>query len=195
MSKNILFISETALKDNSFLSDNVDPKQLLPTMKMVQDQFVHPLLGTALYKKLQDLVASQPVPDGPYKLLLDDYLTDVMVWRVLSELPMPLQYKMLNKGVVTRSGETFQTVSPTDVNTMMDYCRTKAEWYSERVTDYLCENSSLYPEYENPGSGADTIHPDITQYTGGMFLGRTSPDNRTYFGRRYRGDDDPDKYY
>lgn len=186
MSKNILFISEQKLKDTSFLSDNVDPKQLLPTVKMVQDMYLHPLLGTALYNKLETDVAADAIT-GVYKTLLDDYLTDVLIWYTLGEMPMPLQYKLLNKGVVTRTGEAIQTTSFSDVQNMVNYCMSKARWYAQRAIDYLCQNSTSFPEYVNPGSGSDTIHPDRTQYDCGIFLGRTIKDTRS-FEEKYQGD-------
>lgn len=192
MSKNILFISEQKLKDSSFLSDNVDPKQLLPTVKAVQDMLILPLLGSSLYNKLQTLIEAGTVPDGVYKTLLDDYITDVLVWYVLAEMPMPLQYKLVNKGVVTRTGESIQTASYSDVQSMTDYCSKRAKFYAQRAIDYLCEHNTDYPEYINPGSGADTIHPDRTQYECGIFLGNPGclDDGRTfeekYQGKNYR---------
>jgi hypothetical protein len=186
MSKNVLFISEQKLKDTSFLSDNVDPKQLLPTVKMAQDMYLHPLLGTALYTKLQDDVIAGTIA-GNYKTLLDDYLTDVLVWYTLAEIPMPLQYKMLNKGIITRTGEEIQTTSFLEVQSMINYCLTKAKWYAQRAIDYLCQNPTLFPEYENPGSGADTIHPDRTQYDCGIYLGRGRCEDTRSFEEKYQG--------
>lgn len=190
MSKNILFISEQKLKDSSFLSDNIDPKQLLPTVKAVQDRYLHPLLGTALYEKLQALITQPPVPAGEYKTLLDEYLTDVVVWYTLGEMPMPLYYKLLNKGVVLRTGEAIQTTSFQDVQNMMNYCRDYAKYYAQRAIEYLCANAVKFPEYTNPGSAADTLQPDNTQYDCGIYLGNQWPDSRSfeekYQGNRYR---------
>jgi hypothetical protein len=186
MSKNILFISEQKLKDSSMLSDNVDPKQLLPTVKAVQDRYILPILGTGLYNKLQEDVKNNAVA-GDYKVLLDEYITDALVWYTLTEMPMPLQYKLINKGVVTRTGEAIQTVSFTEVQNLMDYCRNWAQWYAQRAIDYLCANSIKYAEYVNPGSASDTIHPDITQYTCGIYLGPTKCDDDRTFEERYQG--------
>lgn len=170
MSANILFISEQNLKDSSQLSDNVDPKLLMPTVKTVQDKYIHTLVGTKLYLKLQQLIKDDLVADQ-YKTLLDDYLKDAQVWYTLCEMPYTLRYRMINKGVITREGEAIQTVSTTDIEKLMDYCRNNAEWYAQRAADYLRTNFALFPEYLNPGSTRDTIQPDITQYTGGIYLG------------------------
>lgn len=190
MSKNILFISEQKLKDTSFLSDNVDPKQLLPTVKAVQDMYIMPLVGSGLYNKLQQLIDAPPVADGVYKLLLDEYLTDVLMWYVLANMPMVLQYKLLNKGVMLRSGEYMQTSTFQEVQSMKDDCLVKAKFYAQRAIDFLCAHSIDYPEYINPGSTSDTMHPDTTQYDCGIYLGNHVVDSRSaeekYQGNNYR---------
>jgi len=189
MSKPILFISEQTLKNTSMLSGNVDPKLLMPTVKAVQDRYILPLLGTRLYNKLQDLVLNNTVVAGPYKDLLDDYIADVQVWYTLADMPYPLRYKMINKGVVTREGEAIQTVSATDVERLMAYCSNYAQYYAERTIEYLRANTSLYPEYINPGATSDTIRPDYTQYVGGIYLGGGS-DNCDY-SSKYGGGTSP----
>jgi hypothetical protein len=193
MSKNILFISEQKLKDSSMLSDNIDPKQLLPTVKAVQDRYIHTMLGTALYEKLQNDILNDTVA-GDYKILLDQYVTDALIWYTLSEMPMHLQYKMVNKGVVTRTGEAIQVSSFNEVQALMDNFRSWAQWYAERTTDYLCANSERFPEYINPGSKSDTIHPDVTQYTCGIYLGPTACNDGRTFEERYQGNG-PHKRY
>ncbi|MBV7534045.1 hypothetical protein [Chitinophaga sp. sic0106] len=185
MSKNILFISEQKLKDSSMLSDNIDPKSLRPTVKMTQDMYIHPLLGSALYNKLQELVQSGTVA-GDYKILMDEYITDTLVWYTLTEMPVPLQYKLVNKGVITRTGEAIQTISFAEVQNIVDYCRNKAEWYAQRCIQYLCANQDKYPEYKATEQPADGIYPDITQYTCGIDLGPVRRDKHT-FDRRYQG--------
>lgn len=170
MSKNILFISEQHLKDTSLLSDNVDPKQLLPTLKSAQDMYIHPMLGTKLYKKLQDMIKDNTVSDQ-YKELLDDYITDCLVWYTMADMPVTLQMKLVNKGVVTRTGDAIQVSSSADLSSLTNHCQTRAKWYAQRAIDYLCANSASFPEYVNPGATSDTIHPDSSQYTCGIYLG------------------------
>jgi len=61
MSANILFISETTLKDRSLLQDNVDPKLIRPTIKQAQDMYIEPILGTGLYQELQTQIEDATV--------------------------------------------------------------------------------------------------------------------------------------
>ena len=49
---NVLFISEATLKAETVISENVDPKILIPTIKEAQNIYILPLLGTNLYNDL-----------------------------------------------------------------------------------------------------------------------------------------------
>jgi sorbitol-specific phosphotransferase system component IIC len=64
-----------------------------------------------------------------------------------------------------------------------------AEWYSQRITNYLLENSTLYPLYLSPGNGIDTIIPKKTMYSSGMYLGSTINKNLP-FSDRFQGNID-----
>jgi hypothetical protein len=58
----------------------------------------------------------------------------------------------------------------------------KANYYAERLRDYLCENNTLFPEYNNPGSGLDTIQPNKAQSLfGGFILGEGDDCDKFYF--------------
>jgi hypothetical protein len=50
---NVLFISETYLKDSSYIDENVDIKLLRNSILETQDMRILPILGTALYEELK----------------------------------------------------------------------------------------------------------------------------------------------
>lgn len=170
MSANILFISEQTLKDRSLLQDNVDPKLIRPTIKQVQDMFIEPILGTGLYLELQEQIADQDV-SVLNKKLLDLYITDCICLYVTSEMIMSLGYKFTNKNVLKKTSENSETSSISELFDLMNLYKNKAEWYAQRITNYLCENNTDYPLYDNPGNGVDTIHPNSSSYISGIFLG------------------------
>lgn len=188
MSNEVLLISEAYIKENSFVEGNIDGKMLSPVVRVVQDRYMHTMLGTTLYRKLQDMVKnrqSTPIPDS-YRALIEDYVQPSLLWYVLADLPVPLQYKVVPKGVVQRSDATIQTTSTTDRKELMDYCRGYAEWYAQRAIDYLRANASLYPEYTSPGAGCDNIAPARTQYSTGIYLGRTPYGSKGEFRDKYK---------
>jgi len=179
MSANILFISEQVLKDRSLLQDNVDPKLIKPTIKQAQDMYIEPILGTGIYRELQEQIADNDVSQLN-KTLLDNYITDCLCWFVASEMVMSLGYKLTNKNVLKKTSENSETSSISDLFDLMNYYKNKGEWYAQRITNYLCENNTDYPLYDNPGTGVDIIQPNSTSYSTGMYLGDTPKDYKNY---------------
>lgn len=168
----VIFISEQALKDSSIINENVDMKLLLPTIKLAQEKYVLPILGTALYNELKTQITSATLT-VLNETLLDDYIQPCLIWWIMAESPMPLTYKFMNKSVATRSSENANAASLNDLLKLEERFKDNAEWYSQRITNYLLENSTAYPLYLNPGNGIDTIVPKKTMYSTGMFLGNT----------------------
>lgn len=166
-----LFISEQWLKDNSVIDENVDPKLIRPAILEAQDIQIHPILGTDLYNKLKaDVIASTLA--GVYLTLMDDYITHTLKYYTLVDLSPEMLVKYMNKSVVEKNSENSSSIDDAMLVRMMGRWNDKAEWYAQRMIDYLCENESSFPEYQNPGSGKDIIKPEKgTVYSQGMYLG------------------------
>ena len=184
----VIFISEQALKDNSIINENVDMKVLLPTIKLAQEKFMLPILGTGLYNEIKTQVSAATV-SVLNKTLLDDYIQPALIWWIMAEAPMPLTYKFMNKSVATRSSENASAASLNDLLKLEERFKDNAEWYSQRITNYLLENSTSYPLYLSPGNGIDTIIPKRTMYSTGMYLGSTINKNLP-FSDRFQGNID-----
>lgn len=172
MSRNILFISVDTIKDRTGLHFNVDPKLVYPDILFAQDAYILPVLGTALYDKLQTDIENKQLT-CPYETLLNDYITPCLVYQVMAELPMALSYQFYNKGVVKKTGEGQSEPSASELTEVAQRYNSRAEYYRQRLVKYLKQQSSqnVFPEYLNPGSGVDTIVPDNQAYTISVWLG------------------------
>jgi hypothetical protein len=194
MSANILMISEQSFKDFTIASNNIDLKNLTQIIKMTQDRFIHPLCGSALYNKILLLIDNGTITSGGnavYKTLLDSYLTDTLFNYVLGELPMAMQYKFVNKGVMKKTSENSEQPTYAELQSISKYYQGYAEWYAERTINYLTANSTTYPEYLNPGSDITAIWPTSNQYRTAINLGNgeledTRPYSERYQGNRYK---------
>jgi hypothetical protein len=80
-------------------------------------------------------------------------------------------YKITNKGLQIQDSEQSQPASSTRLDKLVEQEKNKGDWYRQRLIDYLCEYTSLYPEYENPDSGVDTIQPTRDNYRTTIYLG------------------------
>jgi hypothetical protein len=194
MSANILMISEQSFKDFTIASNNIDLKNLTQIIKMTQDRYIHSLCGSALYNKILDLISTGDITlvgNAKYKTLLDSFLTDTLFNYVLGELPMAMQYKFVNKGVVKKTSENSEQPTYAELQSISKYYQGYAEWYAERTINYLTANSETYPEYLNPGSDITAIWPTSNQYRTAINLGNgeledTRPYSERYQGNRYK---------
>jgi hypothetical protein len=173
MSVNALMISADILKDRMAIHDNLDEKLIYPDIKVAQDMYIHPILGSALYDKIVSDINVSGTTSGAYKTLLDNYIIDALCYYTMSRLPVGISYQFWNKGVVRKIGDNTDLPDMTDLISISDrYLRT-AEWYGERLTKYLQQNatSTVLPEYITPGNGIDTIIPEVSAFTMPIYLG------------------------
>lgn len=183
MSKNILLISVDILKERTDIHGNVDPKLVYPHIKYVQDAFIKPILGTALFNKLLTLINNGTITDAgneDYKLLIDEYLIDTIIWYVKSELQVDGSYQTWNKGVVRKQGESTELPSMSELVDLANRYKNRAEHYGTGMKLFLIDQSSRlqkYREYVNPGSTVDTITPEQRNFTMPIHLGDDCKDN------------------
>ena len=169
---NVLFISEAFVKDNTLLHENIDFKFIRPVIMLSQDIHLQPKLGTTMFNELKTQIIGGTLTTAN-TTLLNDYIQPMLLYWVQAEAPAAISYKFLNKGLMQQSSENSSTSSLDEINFISQKYKDKAEWYTERLVNFLLENDADYPAYRNPESGLDAIQPDTRTFTTGMFLGRS----------------------
>ena len=165
----VLFISEDKLKDSTAINGNVDVDFLLPYIRVSQKIYVETKLGTDLYAKLEAEITAGTLA-GAYKTLVDDYIGDMLVqWAFWECIPW-LRFKVQNGNIYSKTSETGTALSESEASLLREEVRNTAEYYTERLVDYLCNNNSSFPEYTT-SSGAD-VKPDKDSFYAGMNLER-----------------------
>lgn len=183
MSANILFISELTLKSRTGISEAIDGTRIKPQIKLAQDMYVQTALGSRLYQRLQTGIDAGNLTTDE-TTLLNNYVTDCLVWYTMSLLPMSLGYQIFSKGVLQKTAEESETPSRSDLEAISGSYKQTAEFYKQRLIDYLRENYTAFAEYNNPGSGWDVIFPETKAYTCPIYLGDAYSEqaNRSYSG-------------
>lgn len=178
MSLNILLVSDAMIKERTAIHGNIDPKLIYPDIKVAQDMYILPILGTALYDKIQTIIndgtISQPA-NSDYKTLLDKYIADALIYYTLSELPTTISYQFWNKGVVRKQGDSTELPSMSELIDISNKYKNRAEFYANRLKLYCIDQSSKgkFSEYRNPGNSIDTITPEQRAFTMPVYLGDT----------------------
>jgi len=169
----VLFISEEKLKDSTAINLNVDPNLLLPYVRQAQKLYVEPKLGTQLTQKLKDLITAGTIGDvanAAYKTLLDDYIGDMLPnWAFYHAVPF-LRFKIENGNIYSKTSETGNALSTEESQSLREEVSNTAQYYTERLIEYITNNTGLFPEYST-NSGAD-VNPDRNAYYNGMNLER-----------------------
>jgi hypothetical protein len=169
----VLFISEQKLKDSTAINLNVSTDLLLPYVRQAQKLYVETKLGTDLTQKLKDLITLGTignVGNEAYKTLVDDYIGDMLPnWAFYHAVPF-LRFKIENGNIYSKTSETGNALSTEEAQHLREEVRNTAEYYTERMIDYVRNNTSSFPEYST-NSGAD-VNPDSNAYYNGMNLER-----------------------
>lgn len=151
MSK-IRLISEKTLKALTILPDNLDSQFISQAVTEAQEIHLQELIGTRLLDKLCDLVKTDDIQlDGnkKYKNLLDEYITPYLCYRVLADIQIPLFSKDRNLGVINTNDTNTNSIGLKDTQSIMQFYQNKSSFFANRLSKYLCNNHSLYPEYEH----------------------------------------------
>ncbi len=172
-----LFVTEDRLKGYTGIDENVDPSDLYPYVLQAQDIYIAQSLGSKLYKRVKNdivnfVISGTPI-DPDYQTLLDDYITPVIVhysyWLALPHI----KYRTTNKGVVSGTSEVSTTISLEELEYLRNSIKHTAQFYDERLRDYLINHSELYAEYTSYTS-KDGMAPNrsTAYYTGLVIPGK-----------------------
>jgi hypothetical protein len=169
----VLFISESKLKSSTAINLNLSTDLLLPYVLQAQKLYVEPKLGTDLYQKLESLITAGTignVGNEAYKTLVDDYIGDMLPnWAFYHAIPY-LRFKIENGNIYSKTSETGTALTTEESQSLREEISNTAQYYTERLIEYIRNNTSLFPEYST-NSGAD-VNPDKNAYYNGMNLER-----------------------
>lgn len=164
------FISETTLKNNSYINGNVDNALLMPTLIMVQDIYLQPILGTPLFEDFKTKIDADPTLAAypTYLALSRDYIKKVLINYMCMYSIDSLRYRLMNKGVMVKNGETSSPADSSELKNLKDEFRNIAEKYSENLTKYLAQNTDTFPLYLETTLTGDNAKK--TNYSTGIYL-------------------------
>jgi len=142
----VLLINGDYIRQYTELNKSVEEGYLRSSIRKAQDIELQPLLGTDLYNKILDDTKNATI-SGAYLTLKDTYIKQCLVeWTLYYLIPV-LDTKIDNGGIVQRISENTTPATSTGVNRLMDHHLASAKFYAQRMVNYICENSSLFPEY------------------------------------------------
>jgi len=146
-----LIISRKDIVRYTSMNGNVDTNKFIQYIKIAQDTHIQNYIGTDLLEKIQaDIIAGSLA--GNYLTLVTKYLKPMLIHYGMIEYLHFASFTISNKGVYKHSAENSVTASSEEINTLVASETRIAEHYTQRFVDYICNNSSLFPEYNSNSS-------------------------------------------
>tara|TARA_R110002050_G_scaffold119591_2_gene237430 strand:- start:45 stop:623 length:579 start_codon:yes stop_codon:yes gene_type:complete len=176
-STTIVLVSPARVQRDTALGGSVDPNVLFPAILNAQEKWILPVVGTDLFDKIKTLISADEIDNvgnEKYATLLNTYIIPCLVQFSFMEVIPVLRVRFVNNAVVAMNTEQGGSVSYDDIKPLISTARDIASWYKERLIDYLCANSTLYPEYTS--NSFPDVQPSSTNYTQGLNVERTYRD-------------------
>jgi hypothetical protein len=166
-----LLITRDDIVKKTALNGNVDTDLFIQFVKIAQDTHIQNYLGTDLLEKFESLITAGTLDDvanADYKALLLDYVKDMLIhWAMVEYLPFAA-YSVANKGVFKHLSENSTNAEKFEVDFLVEKQRDIAQHYTQRFIDYICFNTSTFPEYNSNTNG--DMHPDTDTNFSGWYI-------------------------
>lgn len=156
----VYLISEDTLKTETVLNDNVGAEYFGSAIECAQEIYLQQLIGTSLLNDLCEKVRDDKLSEDD-KILLDEYITPYLKFKVLSEVTLPIAFKYRNAGVVQTNNEYMYNTGMKDAQQLATFYDQKAGFFAIRLTDWLCANSVKFPAYRNTSTGELSPNDDF----------------------------------
>jgi len=176
----VLFIGTEDLKRNTIVSGSVDVDKFIHYIKIAQQIHITDYIGTDLYDRLQAGITANDLT-AVELTLLNDYIQDALIHFAMAEYLPFSAFHVKNGGVFKHISETSSNAEKEEIDFLVQKERNFAQYYAKRLVDYLCTNSSSYPQYST--NTEDDISPSKNvNYSMGIYLNDipTSEELRQY---------------
>lgn len=143
----VLLCSESYIKTNSALNDNIFGKFLTPAIREAQEINLRIYLGECLYKTILGMVADGSITASAnevYKALLDDYIQPYLLYQVQANIIPTINVKLGNIGSVISNDEHISTLSQGNIDLVQSDFQHKADFYAQRMLNFILNHSNEF---------------------------------------------------
>lgn len=179
----VKFIDADYVKRFTTLDDNADDDKIIPYIYASQDMHIQQYLGSTFYDRLKEGVIADDL-NADETALIQTYIQPTLVWWTLYYSMPTLNFKLTNKAISQESSEYSQPSEKGIVDFLRHDVRNFAEFYAKRLVRYLCDYSSLFPEYENP-EDKENLKKSNRAYFSGVVIPDDKEINWDKYHKRY----------
>tara|TARA_B110000285_G_scaffold220033_1_gene271344 strand:- start:88 stop:693 length:606 start_codon:yes stop_codon:yes gene_type:complete len=141
-----LLISWTKVQQYSGINESLDAALIKNAIREAQDIELQRVIGTLLYQKLLAEVKADTLT-GAYQTLVNNYIQDMLLYASTYNVIENTFIRARNNGLLTpQGGDNSASVDKTVYEMKRQSVRNKFEYYSDRLSKYIVETQSSFPE-------------------------------------------------
>lgn len=156
-----LFVTSEDLKKHSALSGNLDKDKVVQFIRIAMDIHVKDYLGTDLFDRIQAGITASDLTVNETALLADHIKPMTIHWSLVGVIGFA-PYTVADEGVYKHTAESSETVSKSEVDSLIERHRNIAQSYTRMFITYMCNNPTLFPEYTSNSNGDIKPNKDAT---------------------------------
>ena len=160
-----LLINEEQLRQYTPISGTFDWAFISPHIITAQDLDIQPLLGYPMYQRLQNgIEANDLTPDE--EILLNDFVLKALAWHTMAHAYHFLSSKLVKSTLTKIIVEEGDVVEQEEASKLASKSKATANFYAERLLNYLEANKDLFPYYNVKLDGELESSKDKTSHFG-----------------------------
>lgn len=164
----IYFVTENYIKEHTAITANCDVKDIMPFIATNSDMWAQSVLGSYFYEYLLTKYNAQTLSAAEEILVAK--IQPLVAWRAASDAVFALSRKLKNKGIQRQDGEYSSSVELNELSFAMRHYSQKAEFYTERLRNFLKENKADYAEFIAKENKDSDIKPSNDKPYGSSFM-------------------------
>jgi hypothetical protein len=173
-------LSEAKFRQFTDVNDSLDTALIKNAIRESQDIHLQRIIGTKLYNKILSDIESSSLT-GVYKTLVDDYIQDFLLYAAYYESLEAIYIRPRNNGLLTPTGgENSVEVDRSMFNVKRQSVENKMEFYAEKLSQYISENESTFPELSANNKAYEQSPDYSTQYRSPMVFSRSTKQAGNY---------------
>jgi hypothetical protein len=155
MKNHLVHISK--IKEHKRILRPISDDDLLDALDTASNVHLHTILGTSLFDSLTSKITSSGATFNAAEItLVQEKIAPCLAEYTLYEYLGYGNYQVSNKGVMKSTNANFSAVESQELNNMRTLVKGVAEHYGSMLVQYLCDNQSLFPLYNQ---GNEDIEP------------------------------------
>lgn len=157
-------LSEAKFREFTDVNDSLDTSLIKNAIREAQDIHLQRIIGTKLYKSILEKIDADTLT-GDYKILVDDYIADFLLYAAYYETLEAIYIRPRNNGLLTPTGgENSIEVDRSLFNVKRQSVENKQEFYAQKLSQYISENENAFPELSENNKAYEQNPDYSTQY-------------------------------